>query len=32
MTNHEANIINATLGAVILFILALEAINTLGGA
>ena len=30
MTNREANIINGTLGLVILFILALETINTLG--
>ncbi len=32
MTNREANIINGTLGGVVLFILALEVINTLGGA
>jgi len=31
MTNREANAINCTLGAVVLFLLALETINTLGG-
>ncbi len=30
MTSREANIINGTLGLVILFILTLETINTLG--
>jgi len=30
MSNREANIINATLGLVVLFILTLETVNTLG--